>query len=348
MLNIIDHIPSGLLKATHTELYKLLGGPTLIHLTGRRKQPLFISVLLHGNEDTSFYAVQKLLKKYHHSELPRSLSLFIGNVEAAEQNQRRLVGQPDYNRVWPSCEELDIVSPEQAAMQTVYNEMKSRDVFASIDIHNNTGLNPHYGCINELAAPFMQLAAMFSRIAVYFTRPKGVQSLAFSELCPAITLECGKVGESRSIEHALEYIDACLHLAEHPQHSVAKSDIDLFHTVAQVRIPPQSQFGFGNRENDLSFNSDLEYLNFRELAAGTCIGYSKSLQHLEVINEQGESVTEQFFTIDNGEILTTRAIMPSMLTMNKQVIRQDCLCYLMERFPLDEINNNHQTAKDNS
>lgn len=337
MLNIIDHIPEALLSASHTELYGLLGGPTLIHLDGRRKEPLFISVLLHGNEDTSFYAMQKLLTKYQGQTLPRALSIFIGNVEAAKHNQRRLDGQPDYNRVWPGCEELDIVTPEQAAMQTVYNEMKARNVFTSIDIHNNTGLNPHYGCINRLDPASMHLAALFSRTAVYFIRPKGVQSLAFSDLCPAITLECGKIGESRSIEHALEYIEANLHLSEHPKHPVASHDIDLFHTVAQVRIPPQSHFGFECDDCDLSFSKDLEYLNFRELPIGSQFGTSDSLRHLEVINEQGDPVTEQFFTLKNNEIHTRRPLMPSMLTMNQQVIRQDCLCYLMERLPLADI-----------
>ncbi len=334
MLNIIEQIPAGLLSRRHDELYELLGGPTLIHLAGRREQPLFISVLLHGNEHTSFYALQQLLKKYQHSALPRSLSLFIGNVEAAKHNQRHLDGQPDYNRVWPGCEARDIVTPEQAAMQTVYNEMKHRNPFASIDIHNNTGLNPHYGCINRLDAPFMHLAAMFSRTCVYFTHPKGVQSLAFSTLCPAITLECGKVGDRRSIEHAFEYIDACLHLAEHPQHSVAKSDIDLFHTVAQVCIPLKTTFGFQRQGYDLTFSNDLEYLNFQELPAGTRIAHSDRLQHLEVINEQGEAVTEQFFALQKGEICTNRRVMPAMLTMNREVIRQDCLCYLMERLSL--------------
>ncbi len=333
MLNIIEQIPAGLLSRHHHELYELLGGPTLIHLAGRREQPLFISVLLHGNEHTSFYALQQLLKKYQHRELPRSLSLFIGNVEAAKHNQRHLNGQPDYNRVWPGCEELDIITPEQAALQTVYNEMVSRTPFASIDIHNNTGLNPHYGCINRLDAPFMHLAAMFSRTCVYFTRPKGVQSLAFSALCPSITLECGKVGDRHGIEHAFEYIDACLHLAEHPQHPVANHDIDIFHTVAQVRIAPKTTFGFENKGHDLTFSDDLEYLNFQELPAGTRIAHSDTLQHLEVINEQGEEVTEQFFTLQNGEIHSNRKVMPSMLTMNREVIRQDCLCYLMERLP---------------
>ena len=42
-------------------------------------------------------------------------------------------------------------------------------------------------------------------------------------------------------------------------------------------------------------------------------------------------MTERYFEIRSGELRTRRPVMPSMLTMDEQVIRQDCLCYLMER-----------------
>jgi hypothetical protein len=37
------------------------------------------------------------------------------------------------------------------------------------------------------------------------------------------------------------------------------------------------------------------------------------------------------FTFEDGEIRTTRPFMPAMLTLDERAIRQDCLCYLMER-----------------
>jgi hypothetical protein len=44
-------------------------------------------------------------------------------------------------------------------------------------------------------------------------------------------------------------------------------------------------------------------------------------------------VAERFFSNDNGSLKTRLPVMPSMLTLNEEVIRQDCLCYLMERLP---------------
>jgi len=85
MLNEMNHFPEALLTAKADELSDILGAPTLFHLTGVNKQPLFICTLLHGNETTGFYAVKRLLKKYQNQTLPRSISLFIGNLAAAKK-----------------------------------------------------------------------------------------------------------------------------------------------------------------------------------------------------------------------------------------------------------------------
>ena len=196
MLTIINGLPEGLLDLESRQLANVLKGPTLLHLEGRRDETLFVSVLLHGNEPTGWEAIRRLLKEYDagggDKPLPRNLSLFIGNVQAAQSGLRRLDGQPDYNRVWPGGEQTD--TPEGAMIQLVVDTMTQRNLFASIDIHNNTGINPHYGCINVVDNRFLRLALLFSRLVIYFIRPAGVQSLAMARHCPAVTIEAGKVG----------------------------------------------------------------------------------------------------------------------------------------------------------
>jgi len=158
MLTQYESLPDGLLDLPAARLGEVLPGPALIHLPGRHTLPLFVSVLLHGNEDTGWLAAQEILRKYAAAELPRALSLFIGNVAAARSGVRRLDDQPDYTRVWPGCEEAH--PAERAMMQEVVDAMRARGVFASIDIHNNTGLNPHYACVNRLDQAFLHLAAL--------------------------------------------------------------------------------------------------------------------------------------------------------------------------------------------
>jgi succinylglutamate desuccinylase len=332
-LNQIGDIPPGLLDVGARELHTVLPGPTLMHLPGRREAPLFVSVLLHGNEDSGLSAIQQVLRRYHSRELPRALSVFFGNVDAAAHGLRVLEGQPDYNRVWPGGEAPD--SPERRLMTEVVEAMRARDVFASIDVHNNTGLNPHYACINRLDHRFMQLAALFGRTVVYFIRPRGVQSMAMAELCPATTLECGKPGVAAGAEHAAEFIEASLNLADIPDHAVAPQDIDLFHTVATVKIPERFSFSFEPGAADIAFEPEIDHYNFRELYAGTRFAALRpdSIARLEAHDEDGRDVTERFFSHADGHITLTRPSMPSMLTLDTRIVRQDCLCYLMERLP---------------
>ena len=336
MLHEIDHFPTDLLDCAATELYHHVPGPTLIHLTGRRHQPLFVSVLLHGNETTGLLAVQTILKKYTIGKLPRALSIFIGNISAARENLRSQDNQPDYNRIWPSKDASLSDTPEAKMMRHIIEIMSTRKVFASVDIHNNTGLNPHYACVNVLDHRFLQLATLFSRIVVYFTRPLGVQSMAFAQLCPAVTLECGKPGEARGLQHAIEYLNACLNLSQLPSHSVAEHDIDLFHTVAQVKILEDVSFSFKQTEVDITLDEDIDHFNFRELPEGTCLGALRITDKMPLLatNEQGEDVTRHYLKTMDNRIVLARPVMPSMLTLDKRVIRQDCLCYFMERLKI--------------
>lgn len=335
MLNVINHIPNGLLTTPPTELFRLVKKPTLIHLPGRREEPLFVSVLLHGNETTGYHAVQELLKKYHNTTLPRALSIFIGNVEAASQTRRHLDYQVDFNRVWPH-DGFRHESEEANMMQQVVDEMRKRNVFVSIDIHNNTGLNPHYACVNRLDHAFFQLAILFSRTVIYFIRPQGVQSQSFAELCPAVTIECGKTEQRHGTVHALQFIESCLELSELPNRPVPKQDMDLFHTVATVKVPADVAFSFTDSNAQVCFRSDLEKLNFCELPAGTGIAdlQDPGLIPFTVSDETGNEVYQRFFASDKHRLVTRCDIMPSMLTTDSDVIRKDCLCYLMERVNL--------------
>jgi hypothetical protein len=149
-----------------------------------------------------------------------------------------------------------------------------------------------------------------------------------------VTLECGRPGQQYGIDHAFEFLDSCLHLSALPEHPVHACDIDLFHTVAQVRIPDNVSFSFRQNDCDLILSEDLERMTFTEIAAGTILGQVRKgplSSPVLVQDEQGTNITDQFFDLSNGNLQITRPAMPSMLTLDERVIKQDCLCYLMER-----------------
>lgn len=332
MLHIYEDIPVGLLQCEAHELHDLLPGPSLIHIKGIRAQPLFVSVLLHGNETTGWQAVRSILQDFQGRALPRSMSLFIGNVHAAAQGVRHLDGQPDYNRIWKAQGELE----EDVMVRQVLEEMRARDIFACLDIHNNTGRNPHYACVNRLATPFFQLATLFSRTVVYFLQPDSVLSMAFANLCPAVTVECGKASDRSGEAHAREFILNALALDEFSETGMAVHNIDLFHTVAIVKLREGMRIAVSDAEADIELLPDIDQHNFHELIPGTELAriHHDRILPVMAVNEFGKDVAERYFEVRNGWLVTSVPVMPSMITLDVDIIRQDCLCYLMERLDL--------------
>ncbi|MCG6939572.1 MAG: M14 family metallopeptidase [Gammaproteobacteria bacterium] len=330
MLNEMTHIPDKFLSAKAEELLDILKAPTLFHLYGINPQPLFICTLLHGNETTGLYAIQRLLKKYRDKPLPRAISMFIGNIAAARENQRRLDDQDDYNRIWPGTTHSD--SPEKDMMQIVTSIMRKKKPFASIDIHNNTGKNPHYACINILNPHGLVLASKFNNIAVYFTDPKGVQSSAFCEFCPAVVLECGQSSDRSGEDHALAYLETVLQLDDLSSHNT--KNLKLYHTIASVTLPVTVTMGNStdDRSCDIFLNEQLENRNFHQIEPGTeFAAVNSSKEKLIVVNsESHEDITKEYFERDQDKLLFKKPITLSMFTTCETAIRQDCICYLME------------------
>ncbi len=326
MLKEMNHIPDAFLDAKAEDLHDILQAPTLFHLEGTNPQPLFICTLLHGDETTGLYAIQRLLKKYQDKPLPRALSLFVGNIAAAKENQRRLDTQDDYNRIWPGSHHSD--SSEKDMMQIVTNIMAKKKPFASIDIHNNTGKNPHYGCINILNPHGLVLASEFSDIAVYFTDPKGVQSAAFSDFCPSVVLECGQASDKSGEDHALSYLEDIIQMDN--LSSRDSDNLKLYHTIARVLIP--KTITIGNSTSDIKLNTQLEDKNFHQIQPGTEFASTNSTKEKLIIvsSESHEDITDEYMEVKDGSILFRKSITLSMFTTNERAIRQDCVCYFME------------------
>ncbi|WP_019625058.1 M14 family metallopeptidase [Thioalkalivibrio sp. ALJT] len=322
-------LPDGFLEATPETLHQCVPGPALIHLAGQREPAVAVVLLLHGNEPVGLQAVQTLLRHYTGRPLPRALTLVIGNPQAAALNQRHLDDQPDFNRIWPGTEQGG--SQEAETFAELCRRLEARGLFAAIDLHNNTGRNPHYACINRLDTPFLNLAALFGRTVVYFTRPCGVASMALARIAPAVTLECGHPGDTAGVDHAREMIDAVLHLDHFSDKPPRSGAIEIFHTVAQVRVRPGLQAGL-DAHNDVRLEPDLDRLNFQLLAAGSQLVRVRADAEdpLIAIAEDGSEVTREYLERFGQEIRLRRPAMPSMLTLDSRVIAQDCLCYLME------------------
>jgi succinylglutamate desuccinylase len=336
MLTVLDALPDGFLSTPARDLHQILPGPTLIRLPGRRAPALFVSVLLHGNEDSGWVGLQQVLREHAGRALPRAMTVLVGNVQAAREGLRRLDAQPDFNRVWPGTVE-HAQTPEAAAMEQAHRLVTESGLFAAIDLHNNTGLNPHYGVVCSLDAASLHLARLFSRTVVWFRGLAGTQTASFAPRVPAVALECGKPGHATNAEAAARFITAALELAEFPVHGVPAQDLDLYHSVGIVRVRPELSFSFADESAQVCFDPRLDHMNFRELDAGAVFGRTRHDMPLDVRDEEGRNVASEFFSTEDGVLRLRRAAMPAMLTLDERVVRQDCLCYLMERVPSGRV-----------
>ncbi len=335
---ILDHLPAGLLDRSASQLHEILPGPSLIHLPGRRLQPLFVSVLQHGNEISGWEAVRRLLKgRYARDPLPRSLVLFVANVRAAERNRRHLSDQPDFNRCWPGS--VTAPGPIHRLLERVTEHVRALKPLASVDVHNNTGDNPHYAAINYIESQHLRLAALFSRTILYFNQPQGVQSSAFGAFCPAVTLECGPPGRLDGTDHAMSYLASVINLETIDRRPPAPEDVELFRMFATVNVPAERSLSFAPDGSDIVLRDDLDGFNFCELPAGTRFGRIKDglSEPLQVHDHDHDSPVSGWFETVNGELVSARPMTPAMLTTNLRVIRQDCLGHLMERIPASQV-----------
>ena len=129
-----------------------------------------------------------------------------------------------------------------------------------------------------------------------------------------------------------------MHLSELPNTPMDAEDVHLFHMVATVRVHNEALFGFGHVPAEVAFRENLDVLNFQELPPGISLGDINGgpAQPLLATDVDGQDVTHQYFRFDRQQIETIREIMPSMLTLDRRVIQQDCLCYLMERIHFED------------
>ena len=321
--------PEGLFQTPARHLHDKLNGPTLLYLPGEIGPPLFVSVLLHGNETSGWDALCEVLGDS--PTLARSIMLFIGNVEAAELGVRSLPGQDDFNRIWRG---ENVHSP---MVNELLQKIAEQPIFAALDIHNNTGRNPHYSVITEINAKAMGLAYLFSDKAVLVEEPDSVLTRALQGLCPATTVEVGPVNDDQSVVRTVDLLRRYLELEEVPEE--VPDNLTLHRAVARVHVLHDIEFDFADEmdaarltTDDLVLTAGIEAVNFHPVPQGTEFGFTRlPLSHtLRVLDPLHRDVTAQFFEEEHGVVSLARPVIPAMFTTDHAVIRQDCLCYFME------------------
>ena len=362
--NEYDSLPGGLntfLKTPATEAHRLLGGKSALirlfndasndgHKEAPLSEPLFVSVLQHGNEITGWLALQKLFRDGFESAQPkRPLWIWVGNVSAAAEGLRQLPGQPDYNRLWAAPDSapnqfgrLYPFTFEEKMACALLERLRGTKFFAGIDIHNTSGKNPHYGCLNQLDPQFFFLASLFNKNVIYFTKPHEVLCNQLSVMMPAITLECGQPGTEAGVSKAAEVVRDLLTRETFPEHEVTQSELNIYRSFARIVIDESANVSFdpmfaedglyNEDESSLIFDPAIDRWNLVAVPEGTCLGRGRDPLQIRVLDEENRDVTSKVLLLKDGKIFAVGDWVPAMFTTTPSIAKSDCLGYVMERY----------------
>lgn len=324
-LDRYDRLPDRLDRVSAREIRSLFPNPSLVHLEGRRKDPVVMSILIHGNETVGWVALQKLYRWMADHPLPRSLIVFIANVRAAEADVRIMPGERDFNRLWTlkgDGKEFDLA-------RQVCQALRDARPFAVIDLHNNTGANPHYACIHDLNPDSRQLASLFSPRAIITHNPPSMFSNAFADIAPSITAECGQDGEAIGEEAAFRVVLDTLHL-DHWR-GAEDQDLSVYEVTGRLEVDPDARVVFTHdTDGDLELPPNLEHWNFFDRPKGSTFArHLSGRPALRVFDDHHGEITDQFLDEQDGRLILKKTVTPVMLTTNERAFRDDCLGYFM-------------------
>jgi succinylglutamate desuccinylase len=335
-----DGLPTNFFNVLPHNIENWLPGPSVFKIRGENpdQPPLLVSTLLHGNETTGFFALQQFLKFYRDQEvgLPRTLIIVIGNPKASAKSSRHLQSQPDYNRIWAThrhpVDSKDDLSEENIMANEILDYVISEKPFAHVDIHNNTGKNPFYCVVSKIEDKFKKLAFSFGETLILITEPRGAFTVAMSDYCPAVVLECGMSGEGLGIIKVKEYLENLINLDT--LNDLEYSNQIVYKTIARIIIKPNHIIDFnGDYDKDVNFSfiSEIESFNFASVSKDTIICHSnESCTVPIVLDNNNNDVSSSYFYNENTDVKFKKEVIPSMLSTNIQVVLDDCLGYLLE------------------
>lgn len=317
------------------ELVQLYNEPVLFDFSQSDRRPFFVSTLLHGNETSGWDAIRSLVSEALESKGIPSFLLLLGNLSAAERNLRHLDGQPDFNRIWDQGN-----TPYHEWAREVLEFVRSRKPWYSLDIHNNTGPNPHHSIITSLDESTLQSARLFSQNAIFAQQPPGVLTRRCAEFSIALTIEAGLPQDPHSTIRASNFIKKLWDRQDIP--STDLSDLKIFENSVRVVLENAAEL---TSEDVPHFAPFLHRFNFKKIPAGTKLAkLAKPKTRLLAIDEQQQDRTEDYLSYDGSNISVRQDTIMSMYTEDPLIVRQDCVCYFLNTLDAKSITNSRRAV----
>ncbi len=313
------------------EWLKALPGPVVIELEGTDKTAPWkaISVLVHGNEPSGFFAVYRYLKERH---IPRSsVALIISSVRAARHaplfSHRMLTGEYDLNRRFGMSQPQDVVSSLAAEIEQY---LRSKPFEYVVDLHNTSGNGPAFSVATHKSTQVQKLAS-------YFCESQVVTQLIVGSLmeqnfnCPVVTIECG--GSKQTEAHKLAY-SGLINLLQSDNWQERQASVSLFEHPTRLCVKRGCSLEYANQldpDCELTLIENIEQLNYSGLLKDQVVGWLNTpiSQTLTAISEDGKEHVNDYFYQQGTELRAKQNLKVFMATPRKDIALADCLFYVL-------------------
>ena len=122
-------------------------------------------------------------------------------------------------------------------------------------------------------------------------------------------------------------------LDELPTRQPTRDELQLVESHLMLRVPDDVSFGFDPAgDADLRFEADFENRNFTLFDPRQVFGYTRLERPLLAIDTDGHDLTHEILRVEQGRIYLNNTLMPAMITRDQLVVRQDCLCHLLQDY----------------
>jgi Succinylglutamate desuccinylase / Aspartoacylase family len=318
-------------------LVALADKPALVRIpaasTAAAPKGRLIACLMHGNEPSGFQAVVERLRRG--DRFPFDLWVLIGNVRAAIRDglyaHRHLDDQEDFNRVWE-------VGPATTRMRrgaaAILEELRSADLEAAIDLHNNSGRNPCYAILTQLSPKGLLLASLCADTMLHWPLRAHTLMEALAPACPTVSVECGlpHLPEGTAFASAVVHRFLAAESFGVPAADERARPVRMVEILHRVTVRPEVAFSFdaADGEPDFVIAPGLDAYNFDVLPAEHTIGHIDpgAAMPLLACDMPGRDVTDQLFrATPDGRVIVATDVMPVMMTTTVRQARRDCLFY---------------------
>ena len=309
-----------------------LGGPSEIFLEGKDTQRTRVFVtLLHANEPSGLNAILQYLQS---KQTPATNSVFIiASVNAALTApvffHRMLPGTADLNR----CFSVPPANLQGALAQAILAGIHQYSPELIIDMHNTSGDGPAFCVATKNTPDHATLAAYFSRRLIVTDIELG--SLMEQDFgWPVITFEAGGSDTPQADISAFEGLSAVLTTEPvfKDNQSSPEQKLDLLTHPRRLELCDNFSIAYDHDEQlnfDLTLAQNIEHFNFGITPAHTVLGWT----HHEIGNiltlDEHKHTLDEFFSVENSQLVTKKALRLFMVTTRADIARSDCLFYFI-------------------